>query len=102
MNKYFVFSLIVLTTMVCSCINSNKSSSSNITEQQKVTKDTLYNDNIQGVFLGLSLVQVRKRLLKIWKVMGLFSIGMRVQMSYYIFFRLKALGLVLVIFHGRC
>ena len=38
--------------MLCSCVNSSKGSSSNIEEQQKVKKDTLYNDSIQGVFFG--------------------------------------------------
>ena len=52
MNKYLVFSLIYLTIMLCSCVNSSKGSSSNIEEQQKVKKDTLYNDSIQGVFFG--------------------------------------------------
>jgi len=67
MNKYFVFSLIVFTTIVCSCVNSNKSSNSNITEQQKVTKvtkDTLYNDNIQGVFYGIKFGASKEEVIK--------------------------------------
>ena len=65
--KKTILILSILLVSICSCVNSNKGSKS---QYSSTAEDTLYNDNIQGVFFDTPFGASKKEVINNFESMA--------------------------------